>query len=164
MPKTLSSTQNLTKEIETLQAAIALKQSELLEQKSEVAEFTESLRIFSLNVDKYVPQGRLAAMDAINTVLDEAINQKDRNYRWNACQQASQLAQEAAVNLQSELERLQSELAAAIDKQDWLINYAPFTEKYRSGFQQPSPKDLKNSKVADLKADISQRKAHQSHA
>ncbi|MBW4607807.1 MAG: hypothetical protein KME22_11410 [Hassallia sp. WJT32-NPBG1] len=159
MPKTTAASpaQILGEEIKRLEEAIAQKECELLEQQAENAEFSEALRLLSADVARYIPTGHVAMVDVINGVLDESSNQEDRQNRWNACQRAFGLGQQAASNLQAQLEELRERLAIALDELDWLTNYEPYAEKYRSGFMMPSPEQRKQERVEALQQYIKDR-------
>jgi hypothetical protein len=158
MPKTTTPIQSLEEEITRLQAAIASKQSELLEQQTENTGLGEALRLLSVGIAAYIPQGRVQMVDVINNILDESSNKEDRQYHWDACHKAVTSGQQAAASLQSELDQMQQRLAIAEAELDWLQHYAPHVDRYRDGFRMPSPEDIKQQKVRALQNDISDKK------
>lgn len=158
MSKTISLTQTLTDQIKQIEVAIADAERDLIEQQQENSEFTEALKLLSLGVDKFVPEGRVPLMDAVVEHLNEASNQSDRQYRWEVANKALATGQQAASSLQYKLYELRRQLAIALEEVDWQTNYAPYIENYRSGFTMPSPQVVKEQKITAIQKDIAEKK------
>lgn len=158
MPKTLTPVQSLQLEIERIQSAIASKEREFLSQQQENSEYAESLRILEAGTQRYIPEGTIPPLDALTRLLEEGDSEADRQYRWNAANQALELSKAQSNHLQSQLEQLRQQLALAEAEFDWLENYEPHAERYRSGFKMPSPEQKKQERVEALQKDIAERR------
>ncbi|MGI2909661.1 hypothetical protein, partial [Tolypothrix sp. VBCCA 56010] len=160
MPKALTPTQALEQKIKDIEAAIADKERQFLAQSEENSQFAEALKILNSGTAAYIPVGRILLLDKINALLNEASDKADREYRLQVTRQALVEGQVAAASFQAEIEQLRQQLAIAQSELDWMENYQPHVERYRAGFLQPSPEDVKNGKVAAFEADINQRRTH----
>ncbi|MGI2907701.1 hypothetical protein, partial [Tolypothrix sp. VBCCA 56010] len=165
MPKTTVATpvQALKSDIERLEAAIASTANQLESQNLLIADYAESLRIVETRTAKYIPQGVVEPLDQLRTILEEGTPEEieaNYQYRLGVAKQALADTQAQSTRLRLQLDNLQQQLVITESELDWMENYQPHVERYRAGFSQPSPEDVKNGKVAAFEADINQRRTH----
>lgn len=158
MPKTttqISLTEQLEKEIEQIQQALAVKNQEIANQQQKIDDFEEALNLL-VNQARWKPQpGQLEPYDALQNLLSDSKTQEERQSKLTTSRAALVLAREAhtgllqsKVTLEQQLKELRSELS-------YLISYAPSESKYRSAFNfPPTPREEREQQLAQIRAKI----------
>lgn len=160
MPKqtTLTPVAALEDEIERLKSEIKDKLAQIENQEHHNREFEQSLKLLSAGAGQFIPEGQLAPLDALNQLLMDADSQKEREAKWSLANAALQKGREALTVLRGQIQLLRQELAGAQIELDWESNYAPHAEKYRNGFPLPSPEQKQQRQIAELQAQINEKK------
>lgn len=161
MPKITAPTptQILEKEIAEIEAEIEAAIAELEDQDLLNAEYAESLRLLETRAAKYIPEGQIAPLDSLRRLLEEGDSEADRQYRWNTAKAALEDSKNQAAYLQLQLEQLRNQMVITKGELDWESNFAPYLDRYKDSFSQPSPALKRQQEITNLQRDIDEKRA-----